>query len=163
MFARIENRQLVWWANLLVIPLLSLFGRDLQADVLQLLSREAGAALVFLALLGFTLGSLAWLRAHSPHWKWHLLWLVLLFVLMPFTLHNFEERIHFLLFGLFGFLSMRLHPPLAAMMWVYALAGGDELLQWWLPDRVGDWHDVYINLLAGSGGILLAYVGRRWA
>ena len=160
MFAQRTSWQLIWWANLLAIPLLSLTGRDMQQWLLSHVSREFGAALVFTALLLLTLSGVAWLHRATPRWKWHLLWLVLLFIVLPLTLERFEERTHFLLFGLLGFASMRLYPPLSALMWVYALAGGDELLQWLLPQRVGDWHDVYINLLAGSGGILLAYVGK---
>jgi hypothetical protein len=160
MFAHRTAWQIIWWANLLTIPLLSLTGRSLQQWLLALFSREFAAALVFIPMLLLTLSALVWLRRISPQWGWHLLWLALLFIVLPLALDRFEERIHFLLFGLFGFTSMRLYPPLSALMWVYVLAGGDELLQWLLPQRVGDWHDVYINLLAGSGGLLLAYVGK---
>jgi len=160
MFAQGTAWRPIWWINLFAIPLLSLTGRDLQYWLLQFFSREFSALLVFLALLSFSIAGLIQLRGTTRYWKWHSIWLALLFLILPFSLGNFEERIHFLLFGAFGFSSMRLYPLLSAAMWVYALSGGDELLQWWLPQRVGDWHDVYINLLAGSGGMLLAFVGR---
>ena len=45
-----------------------------------------------------------------------------------------------------------------AIISVLALAMGDELLQHFLPSRVGDWRDVGFNALAASGGLLLALV-----
>jgi len=72
-----------------------------------------------------------------------------------------EERIHFLQYGLLGLLvvkTTRLRSTLqllAAGLFVIAVGGGDELIQWWLPNRVGDWRDVGINTLAGLLGVAM--------
>lgn len=79
----------------------------------------------------------------------------------PFFFPLVEERVHFIVFGLFGFVSMVVFPPRVAWVVCLAMAGGDELLQWWLPDRVGDWRDVAVNSVAGVGGLMLAWSGRK--
>jgi len=73
-----------------------------------------------------------------------------------------EERLHFVTFGFYGFFTGALF---AARSWVLAVilvalfSGLDELYQWWLPDRVGDWRDVRMNMLAGSIGLVLQRFG----
>ena len=92
---------------------------------------------------------------------WHLSWALALFGLLPLTLPAVEERLHFLVFGAFGLASGRAFPIWLALLLGTTAAGLDELLQWALPDRVGDWRDVGFNLLAVGGGLLLARLGRR--
>ncbi len=92
---------------------------------------------------------------------WHLLWLIPLYVIFPMSLPIVEERLHFILFGAFGFVSLRLWRLLPGLLVCCLAAGGDELLQWFLPSRVGDWRDVGFNLLACLGGAGLALAGKR--
>jgi hypothetical protein len=74
-----------------------------------------------------------------------------------------EERFHFLQYGLLGILVLRTSrcetwPQLAKVSLFVVLIGmGDELIQWWLPNRVGDLRDVGMNSLAGVMGV---WIGR---
>jgi hypothetical protein len=70
-----------------------------------------------------------------------------------------EERFHFLQYGLLGILVLKTARAetwrqLAWMSLFVVLIGmGDELIQWWLPNRVGDLRDVGMNSLAGVLGV----------
>jgi hypothetical protein len=75
-----------------------------------------------------------------------------------------EERLHFVTFGFYGFFTAALFAArslLLALVLVALFSGLDELYQWWLPDRVGDWRDVAMNMLAGSIGLVLQRMGAR--
>ena len=73
------------------------------------------------------------------------------------------ERAHFVEYGLIAFLFYRAWRPLdngAAVAWAF-LAGVfagivDEFVQWFVPSRVGEAHDVLINAVAVSCGLLFA-------
>jgi len=74
------------------------------------------------------------------------------------------ERIHFLEYGLLGFLLCRafegeqwLRTVYAGMM-VIAVGAVDEIIQWFLPMRVGDLRDVLFNALGGLMGLWLGRV-----
>ncbi|MCD6310979.1 MAG: VanZ family protein [Elusimicrobia bacterium] len=78
-----------------------------------------------------------------------------------------EERIHFIQYGLCGYLYMNAALALSAAVWkkvsiaiaVTVLAGiGDELIQGILPSRVYDIRDIYFNSFAGVSGVIL----RKW-
>ena len=43
----------------------------------------------------------------------------------------------------------------AMVLFVVAVGCVDELIQWWLPNRVGDWRDVGMNALAGTLGVAM--------
>lgn len=152
----------IWLLLLVVIPLISVFGRPLQRGVKSMMP-GTGLALLFgvLSLL-LLIGLALWLgRDGKPGRVWHLAWLVPLFLLLPLNLPLVEERLHFVLFGGFGFFSMLLFPPAAALLVALLGSGLDELLQWALPDRVGDWRDVGVNALASLGGAAAAFAGRE--
>ena len=74
-----------------------------------------------------------------------------------------EERVHFLQYGLLGILVFMTRRSgswweLGALAGFVVLVGiGDELIQWWLPNRVGDLRDVAMN--AGAG-VLGLWIGR---
>lgn len=153
--------RLLWILSLFFIPVLSINGRSLQALLHSLLQRQFADLLVSLMLLLMTGLFLAWLREkRSIHWLSGLI-VLLVFFIGPLFLERFEERIHFILFGLLGFSSRQLFPYYTALFLTYAVSGLDELLQWWLPDRVGDWRDVFMNLFAGSVAVWIAERGRR--
>ena len=79
------------------------------------------------------------------------------------------EQIHFLLYGglggvVFWALSRHivgwvLYPWTLAV--VYLVGMGDELIQWWLPNRVADFHDVLFDALGGALGLALVALGVR--
>ncbi len=78
-----------------------------------------------------------------------------------------EERIHFIQYGLCGYLYMEAALTMSAAAWkkvsiaiaATVLAGiGDELIQGILPSRVYDIRDIYFNSFAGVSGVVL----RKW-
>jgi VanZ family protein len=80
------------------------------------------------------------------------------------TLERPEERVHFIQYGLLGFLvykgfesSGTLKVPLAGGF-VFLVGSVDEIIQWFLPNRVGDLRDVAFNFLGGIAGIWLGRV-----
>lgn len=158
-----KNALLGWLTLLILIPLVSIFGRSLQHFIRDNnVSSELLAAFMLLALVAMLVVMVTWFRRHGGCFNlWHLLWMIPLFLLFPLTLPLVEERLHFLLFGGFGFFSMLLFSPLLGLGVLLAGAGLDELLQWFLPDRVGDWRDVAFNALASLGGGAAAYFGKK--
>lgn len=92
-----------------------------------------------------------------------------------------EERLHFLTYGLAGWLicwslearllsSTALHNRrfldrifswLIPCLLVWLAGGIDELIQWWLPNRVFDVRDIMFNATAGITGIALFATGAR--
>lgn len=65
------------------------------------------------------------------------------------------ELTHFFLFATLGWLSISAFGPRTAIGLVIIIATGDEILQHFLPSRVGDLHDILINNLSGMTGIFL--------
>ncbi len=92
-----------------------------------------------------------------------------------------EERLHFLTYGLAGWLicwSMEARLAFSKtsqkrrilehfLVWLIPclmvwLAGGvDEMIQWWLPNRVFDIRDIVFNGTAGMVGVALFDTGRQ--
>jgi hypothetical protein len=79
-----------------------------------------------------------------------------------------EERFHFLEYGLLGALVLKtarlenLSQLLLMAVFVVLVGIGDELIQWALPNRVGDLRDVGMNTMAGVLGV---WIGKSlfWA
>ena len=151
--------QIIFVLVILMLPTLSIFGRQLQHWAYEELSKELlGWLLIGLLVVGVGVVIYVLLRLD---WRklWHLLWLAPIFLWLPWTMSAHpEERLHFLLFGTLGWLAPQIMTLPWAIISVLALAMGDELLQHFLPSRVGDWRDVGVNALAASGGLLLALV-----
>ncbi|WP_339132790.1 MAG: VanZ family protein [Candidatus Electrothrix sp. GW3-4] len=94
-----------------------------------------------------------------------------------------EERLHFLTYGLAGWLiCWSLEPTTGfsstpqkglllrqVLLWltpcllVWGAGSIDELIQWWLPNRVFDVRDIIFNTTAGITGITLFATGSRSA
>jgi hypothetical protein len=158
-----DRRWLATWLLILgMIPLLSIYGRRLQTFTREQFSTDilawAIAAPTLLLVIAFLLYQA---RRHGYRYLWHLAWALTLFGILPLSLNAVEERLHFLVFGAFGLVTGRTFTGKMGLLLCIATAGLDELLQWALPDRVGDWRDVGFNLLAVLGGLLLARLGRR--
>jgi len=159
----LEWRWLATWLLLLcTIPLLSIYGRRLQAFSREHLNTDILAWVIAVpTLLLAVIFLLDQARRYGYHRLWHLVWAVALFGILPLTLNAVEERLHFLVFGAFGLVTGRTFTGKTGLLLGISAAGLDELLQWALPDRVGDWRDVGFNLLSVLGGLLLAKLGRR--
>lgn len=69
------------------------------------------------------------------------------------------ERLHFLVYGFIGSLIYKATadrwrlPFLSSFALVTGIGGGDETIQWFLPNRVGDIRDVFMNSFGGLLGI----------
>lgn len=138
-----------WVVVLLFIPLLSINGRSLQRWVIANLGYNLTAWIIFISLV-LAISSIL-LLIYKKDLKmpfYHLLWVLPIFLYVPLTLGMVEERLHFLVFGAFGVLSMFICQPRVAFCLCLSVAAGDEALQYFLPDRVGDWRDVAMNSLA---------------
>lgn len=76
-----------------------------------------------------------------------------------------EERVHFLEYGILGYLMLKATtyswrmPFFASFILVFIVGIGDEAIQWFLPNRVGDMRDVFMN---SFGGLLGVCIGRLW-
>ena len=81
----------------------------------------------------------------------------------PYPEVNAVERVHFVEYGLIAFLFYRASrgagdPSIVILPLLAGFAVGtfDEWLQWFIPYRVGEAHDVFINLAAIICGLLFA-------
>ena len=151
-----------WLFLLIFIPLLSYSGRSLQHLLNLIIPANKLAILLFLLLSILVLMAGRWLYKSNPSKLWLTqIWFVPLFIVVPLLLPMAIERVHFIVFGLFGFVSLRLWSRMPGLLICGFMAGMDELFQWWLPDRVGDLRDVIINILAVYGGALFALSGKK--
>lgn len=153
---------IAWWLSLICIPLLSINGRALQTYISNNYSSQQLAIALGTVLLLLSLkAALLQIKNHGTKRLWHLLWFIPLFVVYPWYMPIIEERLHFIVFGLYGYLSMLVLPRFTAYIACLLLSMGDELLQWYLPDRVGDWRDVQFNLLAAFAATLFAQLSLK--
>ena len=81
----------------------------------------------------------------------------------PYPEVNAVERVHFVEYGLIAFLFYRvwrasgdLSIVVLPLLSAFAVGTFDEWLQWFIPVRVGEAHDVFLNLAAIVCGLLFA-------
>lgn len=149
----------LWLLSISAIPLISIYGRPVQHFLKDNLSSWQLAIIVGVILLAISIKAIYWLiKRHSYKRIGHLLWFIPLFIIAPYFMPIVEERVHFIVFGVFGFLSMLIFSPQTAITLCLSISMLDEGLQWLLPDRVGDWFDVGINMLASLGGAIFSFV-----
>lgn len=148
---------LVWAICFTAIPLLSFFGRSLQGVVFSLLSPfQLAILLLIVSVIIFLLFVCRRPPGrNSTQILLEILWLGGGFVILNMVLPP-VERVHVLLFSVFGFLSQRLFGTRVALIICLTVSGLDELLQYFLPDRVGDLRDVLTNALSSTLGIRLS-------
>lgn len=149
---------LCWCLTLVAIPMLSVFGRPLQRVVdTQLTAAEQTFGL--LVLMAVFLSTLVCVLYRSG--KNNRLWPALLFcaaILLMYNALPLAEKIHVVIFGFFGFFSLRLLGMPVAFVICLAVSGLDELLQHFLAERIGDWLDVLLNFTSSTLGIVSAFL-----
>lgn len=77
-----------------------------------------------------------------------------------------EERIHLLEYGLLGFLVFSVYPPARvdfSRYWHSFLTGSffgtlDEIIQYFIPNRVGDVRDIILNIVSGLFGLVITAI-----
>lgn len=163
---KVTDRHLLtaWSVAALSIPCLSAFGAPLRRWIAQTLGGVTITWIISLLLISLSAAAIRWLAVQSQNRNWSILILTTIALGIAFTsitlqLPRTEERLHFVVFGLFGFLSKRLHPIGLTIIIILTWSGGDELFQGWLADRVGDWRDVGMNIIASTMGISIAFLG----
>ena len=145
-----------WLMTLLAIPLLSIYGRTLEHNLFAQISRELFALLMVILFTGAViLYTITLFRARPDARAWHLLWVGALCLYLYQDLPD-VEKIHVVLFGSLGFLCRKLFQLPWALLGCATISMGDELLQHFLVDRVGDIRDVGINLFSACLGIFLS-------
>ncbi len=83
---------------------------------------------------------------------------VILSLFWLFHLERPEERIHFIEYGILGILAFKafgkgLKKIMIAILFVLLIGTLDEIIQFILPNRVGDIRDVILNVTGGSLGV----------
>ena len=134
------------------------------------LGRETLGIIMNVLLLLFIFFSLFYLYSYSRRSLLRLALLVLVFsatFLLAMTYDIPEERFHFLQYGLLGYLlyslffNRRRLPEIPALCLVAFIGGSDELVQHFLPNRVGDMRDVVMNAVAGLSGVAVGSLWKR--
>ena len=140
------------------------FMRPLVLFLYRTLGKDALGLYVNFIMAGAALAIVLWsfkaLEGYGRPLKILLIFLVA--ALVVYSVETPEERLHFLQYGLLGWLVWRSsagtsYPFLLSFTIVSLIGGGDEFIQWLLPNRVGDLRDVMFN---GGGGLLGIWMGR---
>ena len=86
---------------------------------------------------------------------------LLLLTYLSLSLDVWVERIHFIEYAVLGLLISRavdvrtLHGIIYTGCLVTLIGAVDEIIQWFLPNRVGDMRDVFMNSVGGLSGLWL--------
>ena len=86
---------------------------------------------------------------------------LLLLTYLSLSLDVWVERIHFIEYAVLGLLISRaidvrtLHRIIYTGCLVTLIGAIDEIIQWFLPNRVGDMRDVFMNSVGGLSGLWL--------
>ena len=86
---------------------------------------------------------------------------LLLMMYLSLSLDGWGERIHFVEYAVLGLLISRavnvrtLHGIIATCCLITLIGVVDEIIQWFLPNRVGDMRDVFMNSVGGLSGLWL--------
>lgn len=153
--------KLLFWSTAVSIPVISYTGRRLQHWLEATLTKEQTGLLVTVLLL---ITALIYILRFIRNWKrlwWRFLVIVILLLIIFQLVPINEERVHFILFSVLGYLATTLFSFLSGLFFCIFFSVGDEIFQWFLPDRVGDPRDVLFNLAASSIGIILAFSEKK--
>ena len=86
---------------------------------------------------------------------------LLLLTYLSLSLDVWVERIHFIEYAVLGLLISRavdvrkLHEIIYTGCLITLIGAVDEIIQWFLPNRVGDMRDVFMNSVGGLSGLWL--------
>lgn len=162
-FKRKPLISVLWVIVLAAIPLFSRFGRMFQGYLAETIGRTGigwllgsgvSVLLVFAAIL--------LVRKSGIRGLIHLVWMIFLVTgLMMYLKNNPERWYHIILFGPLGFLSVQAFSIRTGTEIALSVAFLDELLQHFLPNRVGDFVDVIINAVCAGTGIVFYVIIRN--
>lgn len=147
-----------WLAIVIFIFLLSVYGRNLQLFISNYFDLRWIAGAVFATLLLL----LVQINSGKTHKTFSLVSVFFSSALLCGGIIAVVsgylrpiEAVHFLLFSSLGWISGSVFSMLYGAAAVMIISLGDETLQYFLSDRVGDLHDVVINCISGLTGLLL--------
>ena len=167
-----SHKPLMWIVAVLILAYAPV-GRPIQIFLRDQLSSALGSAGMTIFVFAIFLGAGIYFIYISRLWRLPLLNIVITAVILliglgySFSLPLPEERIHLVQFGLLGLLACssykRKTTGFLSWVWrpflfIFLVGVADEVLQWFLPDRVFDLRDILFNTLGGIWGILL-YLG----
>lgn len=157
----------VWWAAVLAfVPL----ARPIVEGLRGMGWLETSVRSTFFVLsVALAWAWLGWRRRRGLSWSAALLWLggCVALAALAQMLPRAEERIHLIQYGVLGMLLWEAWPGrwparVAGALAVGSLAGWlDEVLQWFVPERVYDLRDFGLNALAVGLGVGLG-AWRTW-
>lgn len=164
---RVSTERYLWSCAALTalsILLLAAWGRAAQHYIEKFLGPESMAAItIFFVLAGLWLFWIYVIKNPVRRIRRLILFLLIaaFYAWRLLTLHVQVERFHLIEYGLLAVLvcaAMQRHDyDWLALGWGFAAAWfmgmADELFQWWLPARVGEWRDVVINIQSGALGL----------
>ncbi len=87
--------------------------------------------------------------------------IIIIFSYLIFSLKLPEERLHYIEYGILGFMIFKTLKNsstknlIYGITFVFAIGIIDEIIQYFLPNRVGDIRDIFMNL--GGGALGLCY------
>ena len=151
-----------WLLTVIFIVLVSIFGRKLQFFIMARISQSTIAIIVFLFLIFLLL--FLWKKKTKYQLSEKMLGIACVMLLLAGSAVYLKllypiEAVHFLVFSWFGWISTVVFGPFYGAAAIFSMGVGDEILQHFLPSRVGDLHDVLINLISGYTGLILRL---RW-
>ena len=152
---------IVFWLTIITIPAISYTGRRLQYWFEGTIGKQETGWLIVVLLVITATSYIAKFVKNLRNLWWRLLLIIVLLTAIFQYVPVAEERIHFILFGLLGYLGITLFGLWKGLLICIIFSVGDEFFQWLLPDRVGDIRDVIFNIVASSIGIILAMSERR--
>lgn len=151
-----------WGVTLALTFAIAVVGNGL-VDWVRSFSTLRTAGIVILSAVSILVA--VWVVLNARHVSWFRLGLsVVVAAALVWWGSTFErpaETLHILLFGALGAIGVLAFGLKAALVLAPLCAGADELLQLYLPDRVGDLKDVTVNTIAAWGGCVVGWANRR--
>lgn len=166
-FLDLSHKPLMWTVAVFILAYAPI-GRPIQKFLREELTAALGPGGMMAFVLAIFLGGGIFLIYTSRLWRLPLTNMLSTAIILlagigySFSLPLPEERIHLVQFGLLGLLAC---PSLKGreesgwiwkpLLFVFLVGVSDEVLQWFLPDRVFDLRDILFNTLGGIWGLLL--------
>ncbi len=162
--ASLSNYWLVVWGYVLIIYLSLPFTPTLLSRLYRHFGR-IGLETLFLGLSIFFLSGIYFFFKNSSLLATSLAIVlsIIILSLASFFLKLPGERIHFIEYAILGILSRRAcrlsaWPSWLALVFVFAVGVLDEIVQALLPNRVGDFKDIWLNLAGALWGVGLSWL-----
>lgn len=155
-----------WLLSVLLIILLSVTGRSVQLYIVEYLNPLWIAGAIFALLFFILVNILRRKRDRGSFWVvGGVLCLLIAAVAAVWSGYMLPvEAVHFLVFSWLGWISSAVFGPFHGAAAMLSIAVGDEILQHFLPSRVGDVHDIVVNAISGFAGWILRvkWIGKQY-